>query len=136
MKCKLSHNFSEIDLNLIYADDFISEANSVLTKNSRPSLLLGIAMYSETLNSFSGTLAGLFSLTTSVRTPSSDLWRQSCIVAFFSRMLEAVERAGGASHTKCDVTWRARHVNENGILSHSFGNQRFGSSTEQLEGGK
>lgn len=52
MECKPSHNFSEIDLNLMYADDFLSfplpprtEANFVLTKNSQPNLLLVVAVY-------------------------------------------------------------------------------------------
>lgn len=52
MECKPSHNFSEIDLNLMYADDFLSfplpprtKVNFVLTNNSQPNLLLVVAVY-------------------------------------------------------------------------------------------
>lgn len=75
MKCKLSYNFSEIDLNLIYVDDFIFEVNFVLIKNFRFSLLLGIVMYLEILNSFLGILVGLFFLIILVRILFFDFWR-------------------------------------------------------------
>lgn len=52
MKCKLSHNFSEINLNLMFSDDFNSfphpleiEANFISVQNFQTNVLLVISMY-------------------------------------------------------------------------------------------
>lgn len=52
MKCKLSHNFSEINLNLMFSDHFISfpyaleiEAKFILVQIFPTNLLLVISLY-------------------------------------------------------------------------------------------